>query len=204
MMGLPILFWDVDTQHDFMDEDGNLAVPGAPQIVDNLAALTDFALAHNVPIVGSADAHVPDDDEFEQFPAHCVAGTPGQRKIAATSPEGSQIVQRDRVDDQLVALRSGELPQLIIEKQELDVFSESVADHILTELTPEQILLYGVATEYCVRLSVLGLLERDFAVTVVEDGIEAVDDEAGKDAIAEMGKQGAEFMKTESVLERLR
>ena len=203
-MSVPILFWDVDTQHDFMDPDGNLAVPGAEGIVDNLAKLTDSALANGVPIVGSADAHVPDDDEFEQFPAHCVAGTPGQRKIAATSPEGAQVVQPDQVDRQLEALRRGKVPQLIIEKQELDVFSESVADHILAELKPERVVLYGVATEYCVRLSVLGLRERDFAVTVVEDGIAAVDDSEGQKAIEEMRKQGADFATKESVLDRLR
>lgn len=203
-MSLPILLWDVDTQHDFIDSDGNLAVPGAEGIVSNLARLTNSAVKKGVPILGSADAHAPDDDEFEQFPAHCVADTPGQRKISATSPDGARVVQSDQLDRQLKALRNGDIPQLIIEKQELDVFSEPVAERVLSELAPEQIVLYGVATEFCVRLSVVGMLERDYRVTVVEDAIAAVDENEGRKAISEMCELGAEFTNTRSALEFLK
>lgn len=203
-MTLPILFWDVDTQHDFMDPGGRLAVPGAQQIVENLRTLTHFAIENDIPILGSADAHEEDDEEFEQFPPHCVAGTEGQRRIPATLPEGSRTVQPDRLDRQIDGLGRGEFPQLIIEKRELDVFSEPVTGRILSSLAPREVIVYGVTTEYCVRCTVLGLRERGYPVTVVSDAVRAVDEDEGRRAISEMREQGAALEATASVLGRIR
>ena len=62
------VFIDIDTQIDFIHDLGNLAVPGAEALRDNLKALTDFALANKIKIIASTDAHSPDDSEFEIFP----------------------------------------------------------------------------------------------------------------------------------------
>jgi len=51
-----ILFWDVDTQVDFMRESGALYVPGAEEIVPTLGRLTDSARRAGVPVIASADA----------------------------------------------------------------------------------------------------------------------------------------------------
>jgi len=56
-MSVRALFLDIDTQHDFMDPDGKLSVPGAAEITGNLARLTQFAVEHGIPILSSADAH---------------------------------------------------------------------------------------------------------------------------------------------------
>ncbi|HET7040554.1 MAG TPA: hypothetical protein VFI13_00985, partial [Gemmatimonadales bacterium] len=53
------IFWDVDTQHDFMDPDGKLYVPGAEAIVPVLGQLTGYAHAHGIRVLASADDHVP-------------------------------------------------------------------------------------------------------------------------------------------------
>src|SRR5574340_1672762 len=80
-----LLFWDVDTQYDFMRADGKLYVPDSEGIIPNLKRLTDFAHARGIRIVASADDHVVGHRELssqpdfkETFPEHCMRGTKGQ------------------------------------------------------------------------------------------------------------------------------
>src|SRR5271157_4031093 len=80
-----LMFWDVDTQVDFMLPEGKLYVPGAERIIPTLARLTNWAAQHQVRVIASADAHQPGDEEFSLYPPHCLAGTPGQKKIPETS-----------------------------------------------------------------------------------------------------------------------
>ncbi|MGD2174447.1 MAG: isochorismatase family cysteine hydrolase [Candidatus Brocadiaceae bacterium] len=199
-MDANVAFWDVDTQHDFMDEDGKLAVPGAEQIVPNLRELTRYAVEHGIPIIASADAHEPGDPEFDQFGEHCVAGTPGQRKIEATVAPGSQVTETGILPEQLNALLTGDLPQVVIEKEDLDVFTEPVADKVLSALRPRQVYVYGVATEYCVLKTVLGLRERGYDVGVVRDAIRGIEDEAAGEALERMEAVGAGMIETAALL----
>jgi nicotinamidase/pyrazinamidase len=203
-MGVRFVFWDVDTQHDFMDEDGRLPVPQALSIVPNLRTLTQFAASRRIPIVASADAHRPGNPELAQFGEHCMAGTPGQRKIAETSLPGRQTAAAARLARQVEDLASGAIPQLVIEKQELNVFSEPAAETVLSALAPQNVVVYGVATEYCVRVEALGIRERGYPAAVVTDAVKAIDDEAGRRAIKEMQDAGVELVDLRTVLSRIR
>jgi nicotinamidase/pyrazinamidase len=202
-MGEPVLFFDVDTQHDFMDADGRLPVPDAGTIVHKLAALTRFAAEGGIPVLASADSHQPDDPEFEQFGPHCVAGTPGQRKIEATLPESSAVLEPERLHEQVANLLAGRLAQLVIEKQNLDVFSVPETERALAQIAPERVILYGVTTEYCVQEATLGLLKRGQSVTVLTDAVKAIQEEAGERALAEMREAGAATATTDEVLREL-
>jgi nicotinamidase/pyrazinamidase len=202
-MTVSTLFWDVDTQHDFMDPDGALSVPDAPDLAPNLERLTRFAVEHGVPIVASADTHTSDDSEFREFPPHCVRGTHGHAKVAATSVPGAQVADPGVLDDQLRRLTSGETHQLVVEKPLIDVFAEPLVEEVLTRLQPARVFVYGVATEYCVRAAVLGLAQRGHAATVVTDAIKPLGQEEGLAALAEMEEAGAEMATTEAVLEML-
>jgi nicotinamidase/pyrazinamidase len=71
------VFWDVDTQVDFMLPSGSLPVPGAEALLPNLGRLTAAARAAGITIVHTADDHdrhdpeIADDPDFvETFPAH--------------------------------------------------------------------------------------------------------------------------------------
>lgn len=197
------LFWDVDTQHDFMNPDGALSVPDAPDLVPNLERLTRFAVEHGVPILASADTHTSDDSEFQEFPPHCVRGTHGHAKVAATSVPGAQAADLDALDDQVRRLASGEMHQLIIEKPLIDIFDTPLTEEVLSRLKPARVFVYGVATEYCVRAAVLGLAKRGYAATVVSDAIKPLSQEEGLTALAEMEEAGAEMATTEAVIEML-
>jgi len=203
-MSVKVLFVDIDTQHDFMDPDGALPVPGAGRLLTNLSTLAQYARTHGVPVLASADAHSEDDDEFEQFPPHCVAGTAGQNKIAETTLSGAETARMKDLESQIERLQAGEIPQLVVEKQELDVFSEPTTDAVLAALDPQRIILYGVTTEYCVRDAALGLRERGFDVTLATDAVAPVEENAGEKAINEMKEAGVKFDTTKSILQTLK
>jgi nicotinamidase/pyrazinamidase len=162
------VFVDVDTQIDFMFPAGALYVPGAERLLPAFARLNHFAAAQGIPLISTADAHSEDDPEFRQWPPHCVAGTTGQLKPAET----------------LVA------NQIVVEKQALDVFSNPNFKGLLDSLAAERYVVYGVATDYCVRCAVTGLLATGKSVALVTDGIAAVNFEDGARTIAEFTVRG--------------
>ena len=92
MLERPLVFVDIDTQRDFLEESGALFVPGSRSIVPNLERLSRFADARGIPVVATACRHSPGDPELSQFPPHCMAGTDGQRRIAATERPGSVVL----------------------------------------------------------------------------------------------------------------
>src|SRR5260370_16305236 len=85
-----VVFWDVDTQYYFMHAAGKLYVPDAERIIGNLKRLTDYAHAHGIRIVASADDHVMGHAEISDtpdwkatFPPHCLRNTPGHPNVPA-------------------------------------------------------------------------------------------------------------------------
>src|ERR1051325_2709820 len=85
-----VVFWDVDTQVDFMAPGGKTYIKGAEEITENLRLLTGYARDNGIRNVGSVDYHTPGDAEIslspdfrETFPPHCLRGTEGQQKVDA-------------------------------------------------------------------------------------------------------------------------
>ena len=195
----PYVFVDIDTQIDFIHDLGNLAVPGADDLRDNLKALTDFALVNKIKIIASMDAHPPDDSEFEIFPPHCVVGTEGQQKIEETTVENNSVITNEAEAVDLVDSVS-DFDQILLEKQAFDVFTNRHAEAVIDSLQAEEYVVYGVATDYCVRAAVLGLLERGCRVTVVEDAIAPVEKQAGEESLKLMRGEGAVFKSTVDII----
>src|SRR5579872_7487010 len=86
------VFFDVDTQLDFLYPAGALYVPGAERVVPVIARLNRHAGAHGIPVVSTTDAHTEDDVEFQKWPPHCVAGAWGQRKPESTLLDGRVVI----------------------------------------------------------------------------------------------------------------
>lgn len=199
LMERPLLFWDVDTQLEFMLPGGNLYVPGAEQIISNLQHLTQYARRHGIPILSSMDAHRPDDPEFSQYPPHCIAGTPGQKKIAATLLQNYIILPSRPVS---LPEDLSRYQQIIVEKQNLDVFTNPNIDALLARLGPREIVLYGVVTEICVERAARGLLERGYPVYVVTDAIRALDEPHARKCLSEIERRGSVLTNTEKIVHR--
>src|ERR1044071_7703202 len=106
------VFWDVDTQYDFMKADGKLYVPGSEEIIPLLDRLTRHAHEHGIRIIASADDHVEGHPELsatpdwkETFPDHCMRGTPGQLKIPETALRTPLVIEPGPEDGTGLAAR---------------------------------------------------------------------------------------------------
>jgi nicotinamidase/pyrazinamidase len=194
----PVFFVDVDTQRDFMDADGALYVPGAVEIVETLEALTHFAVARGIPVVATMDAHAPDDPEFARYPPHCVRGTRGCQKIPQTLLPRHVLLPNAPADASWE-----EADQVILEKQVFSMFDNVHADAVVRRLGSRRAVLYGVATDCCVRADALDLLARGVAVTLVTDAVRPLNPADGAAALAEMQARGAELRTAAEVMRDL-
>lgn len=175
------VFIDVDTQFDFMYPAGALYVPGAERLVPVIAALNRYAAANGIPIISDTDAHTENDPEFKQWPPHCIAGTLGQKKVPGTLLDSSQ--------------------QTIIEKQDLDPFSNPEMASLLERLKPDRCVVYGVVTEYCVRLAAMGALKYCSRVEVVTDAIQTLKEEDGRRTLDEFTAAGGHLTTSATYLQ---
>jgi nicotinamidase/pyrazinamidase len=201
-----IIFWDVDTQRDFMLPGGKLYVPGAEKLIPNLDRLTDEARKDRVFLVSDACVHTPDDPEFQQFPPHCVRGTPGAEIIPEAVAERFLVLPNRR--EAAVPPDLTPYQQVILEKQTLDVFDNPLTETVLERLkrftdADAEFVVFGVVTEYCVRCVAKGLLARGRRVALVEDAIQTLKAEDGEGALAEMTSLGARMLATREAIDSL-
>jgi nicotinamidase/pyrazinamidase len=195
MLEGPLVFVDIDTQHDFLDPAGALYIAGSAEILPNLRRLTDFAVGHKIPILATACSHQPDDPELTIFPPHCLADTPGQVRVPATACPSSVVLD---VEERF----NGELPShLTLLKREVNVFSRSDTDELVSRYNRDlpTWVVYGVATDYCVRAAVDGLMQRHCKVVIVVDAIRAIDASVEPSVLSGFASGGAVLTLTEVV-----
>lgn len=240
------IFFDVDTQYDFMDKDGALYVPDAELIRPNLRLLTNFAQQNWVLLLGSVDVHFGTgrykhrEGELQRwggpFPDHCMSPleekawyssgfwtSVGEHKINETIlfeddrdatylticnalDSRYNYINHDSFEARLDIMKSVMEKEWIdfgtyFEKQSYDVFTNPNCEEFLKRLKVNQAVVYGVATDYCVKAAVLGMQRRGIKCYVVEDAIKGVAPDTAKSALDEMVKAGAEMVKTKDVLE---
>ena len=179
------VFFDVDTQLDFLYPAGALYAPGAESIVPAVAALNRYAAAHGIPVISTMDAHTEDDPEFRTWPHHCVAGTHGQQKPSATLLE-----KRVVLPNALCSVDIAGAQQVLLEKQTVDCFDCVNLDDVLAKLGAERYVVYGVVTEICVKLAAMGLLRMGRRVEIVTDAVRALSSEEGARTLAEFTAAG--------------
>ena len=206
-----LIFWDVDTLYDFMRSDGKLYVPGSEEIIPAVKKLTDFAHAHRIPIIASADNHEISDAEISAspdwkttFPPHCMRGTPGQRKIAETELKNPLIIEPQLQDSAALAHQIlAHQGDILLHKRALDVFSNPNVPAVLRALEPEAVVIYGVATDFCDRYTVEGLLRSlpQAVLYLVTDAIRAIYPEEGERLIASWRDRGVKMVTVSQIVE---
>ena len=194
-----VVFWEVDTQADFILPGGKLYVPGAEKLLPNIRRLTNAACEGRVFLVSHGCVHAPNDPEFKVFPPHCVEGTAGAEMVPEALAD--RVFRVPNTPEAKLPENLDSYQQILLEKQTLDVFESRHADELLERLgTGPEFVVFGVVTEYCVQFAARGLLRRGRRVSVVEDAIETLKAEEGARAIAELRALGAQMISTGQAL----
>ncbi len=174
-----VLFWNVDTQVDFIEPTGKLYAPGAENIRPILKEIKEYAKRKGIRVINTCDFHNADSPELSlnpdyitSFPEHCMAGTPGAEYISETKPENPFVIDWS-ADKSIMTLLEKENPRnIVIRKDVFDVFAGNpYTDQILQMIAPEKVFVYGVTTNVCVDQVVMGLSERSYKVYVFQDAI---------------------------------
>ena len=206
-----MILWDVDTQNDFMLPDGKLYVPGAEQTASTMKRLVEAARGAGIVHVASADDHELTDDEISDapdlrstYPPHCLRGTRGARKIPETE-------QADPLPLALIPFPPGLVPglldghrEILLLKKNFNVFTNPNTDRLLRWLDPDEILVFGVATDVCDDAAIRGFLERGRRVTFVEDAARGLDEARVAACTAAWREAGVAFTTVEEAVGQFR
>ena len=174
------LFWNVDTQYDFVSPRGKLYVRDAELLKPVWAKLGNLAKDKSIRMIQTADFHNSDSAELDSnpdyittFPLHCMAGTRGAEFVEESKPENPIIIDWDKKYNNIADIVIGNQNRsIVIRKDVFDVFKgNSNTELILDFLKPKVVVVYGVTTNVCVNDVVLGLSERVDTVFVIEDAI---------------------------------
>jgi nicotinamidase/pyrazinamidase len=204
-----LIFWDVDTQRDFMDASGKLYVPDAESIKPNLKRLTDYAHERGIRIVASSDDHEPGHRELsatpdfhETFPEHCMRGTAGAQKIPETALAAPVVVEPSPTPpEQLARLVRTRDSDVLIRKHWFDVFTNPNADVVLDALAPTDVVVYGVALDVCNRYAIEGLLARGVPrIHAVTDATKPIHAEVAEGLLDAWRQRGVRLLTTNQVV----
>ena len=203
---MTVVLWDVDTQVDFVHADGKLPVPGAMAAVPAMAKLVAAAREAGIPHVASADDHELTDDEISDapdynttYPPHCLRGTRGAEKVAETAQEDLVPLALTDVPEKWLRGR-----EFLLLKKSFDVFTNPNADRLLEWLDPQEIVLFGVATDVCNDAAIRGLLARGRSVTFVENAAAGLDEGRTASCLASWRAGGVRFATADQAIATFR
>jgi nicotinamidase/pyrazinamidase len=208
-MKRPVIFWDVDTQHDFMDASGALYVPNAELIKPQLQHLTQYAHTHGIPIVASSDDHMLEHPEIssspdyrDTFPPHCMRGTMGAEKIPQTALRSPLVIEPEEVPHETLVRRlEPHDGDVLIRKHRFDVFSNPNTSTLIEAWDPTEIVLYGVALDFCVRFALDGLIDVGIpTLHLVLDATKPIVEADVAGLVAEWKKQDVRIVTTDDVV----
>jgi nicotinamidase/pyrazinamidase len=184
----------IDVQRDFCPG-GSLAVQKGDQIVPVLNRVLALAHAHALPVYFTRDWHPPDSTHFVtgggRWPVHCVAGS-----------EGAKFHDDLLVASDAVLVSKG----CSINSDGYSAFDGQLDDGILLaddlrKRTVGHLAVGGLATDYCVKHSVLDALQAGWNVTLLSDAIAPVELSPGdaKRALSEMQAAGAALIRSDEL-----
>jgi len=179
----------VDVQNDFADPEGSLSVAGAGAVVPLLNAEIWRALESGAVVVYTQDWHPPSTPHFAKdggiWPVHCVAGTWG----AAFHPDlvvaGPVVRKGTAGEDGYSGFTTRDPLTSETDPTELEA--------LLRQRSVQRVVVGGLATDYCVRATILDAVDLGFAAGVLTDAIAAVNLSPGdgERALADMVRAGA-------------
>lgn len=179
----------VDVQRDFLPG-GALGVPAGDEVVAPLNRVIEAFAAADLPVFFSRDWHPANHCSFRAqggpWPPHCVAGT-----------DGANFAPELRVPPKSVVVSKATAP----EQDAYSAFQGTTLAAQLGAAGVKRVVVGGLATDYCVKATVLDARRHGFEVEVLDDAIRAVEVASGDGAraLAEMREQGARIAPTSAV-----
>jgi nicotinamidase/pyrazinamidase len=173
----------VDVQNDFCPG-GSLAVPDGDEVIAPLNELMRVFLERGEPVFKTRDWHLPNTKHFADYggtwPVHCVQNTKGAE------------FHQDLLDDKHIRVVSKGLG----DEDCYSGFDGTDLTLQLQRLGVEEIWVGGLATDYCVKNTVLDGLKEGFRVKALKDAMRPVELQPGdgERALKEMGEAGAEIV----------
>lgn len=161
------VFLDINTQWDFLDPEGSLPVRNRESLIPRLRRLMAAVRAMRVSLISCIELH-RSTDSFYGIPLCCLEGTPGQSKLPFTLLNPRVLVHADNSFDLPYNVMS-RYRQVIFYKQNDNLFSNPKADRLLTELEPQEYVLFGIGIERWIKSIALGLMARHKKVALVAD-----------------------------------
>jgi nicotinamidase/pyrazinamidase len=199
-----MILWDVDTQVDFVLPEGKLYVPTAEETVPAMAQLVEAARAAAIVHVASADDHELTDEEISEtpdfsstYPPHCLRGTRGARKIPETDQLDPVPITLEQLPERYLGGR-----EFLLLKKNFDVFTNPNTERLLGWLDPDEIVVFGVATDVCDDAAIRGFVERGRRVSFVEDAARGLDEGRVAACTAVWRDLGVEFTTASEVVGR--
>ena len=199
------ILWDVDTQVDFMLPEGKLYVRGAEETAPAMGRLVAAAREAGLVHVASADDHELTDPEISDepdwrntYPPHCLRGTRGAAKVPETAQDDPVPLALTIVPEKWLRGR-----EFLLLKKHFDVFTNPNTERLLERLDPDEVILFGVATDVCDDAAILGLLRRGRRVRFVEDAARGLDDERVATCTAAWREGGVAFTTADEVVNSL-
>lgn len=179
----------VDVQRDFC-QGGALAVPNGDEVVPVLNEYIERFKSAGAAVIATRDWHPINHVSFKSrggpWPEHCVQNT-----------AGAEFHPRLNLPSDVIVVSKGTEP----DKEAYSGFEGTDLESKLRELGVSKIFVGGLATDYCVKHTVLDGLKRGFEVYLLEDAVRGVDVQKGdsEKAIEEMVKKGAKRLRLEDI-----
>ena len=183
----------VDVQNDFADPKGTLSVEGGQEIVPFVNEQVSDALAGGATVIYTQDWHPEVTPHFEIdggiWPVHCVGDTWGAEFLPDLEVAPTAEILRKGTDG-----KDGYSAFSVRDPRSGDVFATRL-EALLRDHRLERLVIVGIATDYCVKESVLDARRLGFPATVLAGGVRAVNRRPGDDALAfqAMREVGAEI-----------
>jgi nicotinamidase/pyrazinamidase len=191
-------YFDIDTQLDFVVPGGALYGPGAERLIPVISALNRHAGSNAIPLISTTDSHPENAEEFSVWPPHCIAGTFGQQKPSATLLDRRAVLPYDPAFDP--ASMDATAAQFVIEKNDLDMFTNPHLPALLSKLGVTECFVYGVFIDYCVKCALMGLVRSGRKVSLVTDASASISQEAGELVIRDFVDAGGHLIASSQML----
>jgi nicotinamidase/pyrazinamidase len=167
----------IDVQNDFAAPEGSLSVAGAPDVIPVINRAADLARRRGAMVVLTQDWHPESTPHFQKdggiWPVHCVAGTWGAELYPGLDvPTDTPVVRKGTNGEDGYSgftMRDPATGETIATELEALLRANEVTD----------VVVLGLATDYCVKATALDAIDLGFHATVLTTGCAAVNLERG-------------------------